>query len=66
MCDGKCIAVYSEHNYTTWICNGQCQNLTEPCNNKCPSTDNEIRCNGKCENSTTMTVYLCGENGRSC
>jgi len=61
-CDGKC----HDHNFyyssSTWSCNGVCQNLSDPCKEKCPSNFFFKNCNHKCEKIGEQTVYQCGED----
>ena len=61
-CNGHCTEHNSTNNNTTWLCNGRCQSLTEPCSQKCLARWIPINCNGKCEPRGQMTAHLCEEN----
>jgi hypothetical protein len=58
-CNGECTKYDYNGNNTNWLCNGYCQNISEPCNKKCVSEWIPINCNGKCELQDKMTVHEC-------
>jgi len=52
-----------ENPENTYICDGKCKNISEPCNGLC-RPDYELNCNGECENKP-VTVSKCGTQCRS-